>query len=60
MIVGYSPGPKALGQQWQVWTDGTIQHNGLCLDARDYGTANGIKVQLWTSTGGANQIWATY
>ena len=28
-------------QRWQVMSDGTIRHNGLCLDAAGYGTANG-------------------
>ena len=46
-------------QSWQVYSDGTIQHNGLCLDAAGYGTANGTKVQLWACTGAANQKWDT-
>jgi hypothetical protein len=46
-------------QKWQVMSDGTIRHNGLCLDAAGAGTANRTKVQLWNCTGGANQKWDT-
>jgi hypothetical protein len=46
-------------QKWQVMSDGTIRHNGLCLDAVGAGTANRTKVQLWSCTGGANQKWDT-
>ena len=46
-------------QQWEVFSDGTIQHNGLCLDATRNGTANGTKVELWACNGGANQKWDT-
>jgi hypothetical protein len=46
-------------QQWQVWNNGTIRHDGLCLDAKNYGIANGTKLQLWSCTGGANQKWDT-
>jgi hypothetical protein len=40
-------------------SDGTIRHNGLCLDASGYGTTNGTKVQLWACTGNGNQKWDT-
>ena len=47
-------------QDWQVYSDGTIRHNGLCLDAgAGYGTANGTKVQLWACNVSANQKWDT-
>ena len=49
----------AANQKWQVWSDGTIRHDGLCLDAENRGTANGTKVQLWACTGAANQKWDT-
>ena len=38
-------------QVWQVMSDGTIRHNGLCLDAP--GTGNGTKVVLEACTPGA-------
>jgi hypothetical protein len=48
-------------QVWQVMSDGTIRHNGLCLDAP--GTGNGTKVILATCTPGAplgaEQQWNT-
>jgi hypothetical protein len=44
-------------QRWQVMSDGTIRHNGLCLDAN--GITNGTKVQLWACTGNGNQKWDT-
>jgi fibronectin type 3 domain-containing protein len=48
-------------QVWQVMSDGTIRHNGLCLEAP--GTANGTKVVLATCTPGAplgpDQQWNT-
>jgi hypothetical protein len=46
-------------QQWQVMTNGTIEHNGLCLDASGGGTTSGTKVDLWTCTGNDNQLWDT-
>jgi hypothetical protein len=46
-------------QQGNVNGDGTITavQSGLFVDASGQGTANGTKVQLWSSTGGANQRW---
>ena len=48
-------------QVWQVMSDGTIRHNGLCLDAP--GTGNGTKVVLAACTPGAplgaDQQWNT-
>ena len=48
-------------QVWQVMSDGTIRHNGLCLDAP--GTGNGTKVVLATCAPGAprgpDQQWNT-
>jgi hypothetical protein len=48
-------------QRWQVESDGTIRHNGLCLDAP--GTGNGTKVVLAVCTPGAplgaDQQWNT-
>jgi hypothetical protein len=43
-------------QVWQVMNDGTIRHNGLCLDATG-GTANGTKVQLRACTRKPSQQW---
>ena len=48
-------------QVWQVMSDSTIRHNGLCLDAP--GTANGTKVILAACTPatpmGPDQQWNT-
>ena len=48
-------------QVWQVMSDGTIRHNGLCLDAP--GTGNGTKVVLAACTpggpAGPDQQWNT-
>jgi hypothetical protein len=46
-------------QKWQVMGDGTIRHNGLCLDAVLPGLKAGTKVVLWACTGGFNQKWNT-
>ena len=47
-------------QVWQVMSDGTIRHNGLCLDAAGGGTKNGTKVDLWAyGSGKPNQQWNT-
>jgi hypothetical protein len=43
-------------QQWLVMSNGTIEHNGLCLDTGG-GTASGTKVELWTCTGSSSQQW---
>ena len=40
-------------QVWQVMSDGTIRHNGLCL------TAEATKVYLVACNGGSNQLWST-
>jgi hypothetical protein len=31
--------------------------SGKCLDAVGHGTANSTALEIWTCTGGANQIW---
>ncbi|MFJ8623263.1 ricin-type beta-trefoil lectin domain protein [Kitasatospora sp. NPDC093550] len=43
----------------QVWTrtNGTLTHNGRCLDVTGQGTVNGTRVELWDCNGGANQQW---
>jgi hypothetical protein len=64
---GTSPGAvvqiwRCNGLQNQVWfinSDGTIQHNGLCLAALNSGTTNGTRLQLATCSGGDNQLWST-
>jgi hypothetical protein len=38
-------------------SDGTIRHNGLCLDVARASKANGAKIDLWSCNGGANQQW---
>ncbi|MFF2546174.1 ricin-type beta-trefoil lectin domain protein [Kitasatospora sp. NPDC058063] len=47
------------GSAQQVWTrsNGTLTHNGKCLDVTGAGTVNGTPVELWDCTGGANQQW---
>ncbi|MEU1287634.1 ricin-type beta-trefoil lectin domain protein [Kitasatospora sp. NPDC005856] len=47
------------GSAQQVWTrtNGTLTHNGKCLDVIGGGTVNGTKVELWDCHGGANQQW---
>ncbi|MFG3227247.1 ricin-type beta-trefoil lectin domain protein [Kitasatospora sp. NPDC048194] len=44
------------GQTWN-WTNGTLTHNGKCLDVTGAATANGSPVELWDCNGGANQQW---
>ncbi|MFH8386790.1 ricin-type beta-trefoil lectin domain protein [Kitasatospora sp. NPDC018058] len=48
------------GSAEQLWTrtNGTLTHNGKCLDVTGGGTANGTPVELWDCNGGANQQWA--
>ncbi|MGW2377227.1 ricin-type beta-trefoil lectin domain protein [Kitasatospora sp. NPDC001683] len=43
----------------QIWTrtNGTLTHDGKCLDVTGQGTANGTPVELWACNGGANQQW---
>ena len=49
---------RGTSQVWQVMSDGTIRHNGRCLETP--GTGNGTKVELWTcGTGKSNQQWNT-
>ncbi|MGW7449758.1 ricin-type beta-trefoil lectin domain protein [Kitasatospora sp. NPDC054795] len=47
------------GSAQQAWTrsNGTLTHNGKCLDVTGGGTVNGTAVELWDCTGGANQQW---
>ncbi|NEA53460.1 RICIN domain-containing protein [Streptomyces sp. SID13666] len=47
-------------QQLNINSDGTITgvQSGLCLDASGAGAANGTKIPLWNSSGGANQRWS--
>ncbi|MER7751944.1 ricin-type beta-trefoil lectin domain protein [Kitasatospora sp. NPDC097643] len=47
------------GSAEQVWTrsNGTLTHNGKCLDVTGGATANGSPVELWDCNGGANQQW---
>jgi hypothetical protein len=47
---------RRASQQWLVMSNGTIEHNGLCLDTGG-GTASGTKVELWTCTGSSSQQW---
>lgn len=46
-------------QQWNVNPNGTITsvQSGRCLDASGLGTANGTKIQVWSCSGGSNQLW---
>jgi hypothetical protein len=44
-------------QIWTVGADGTVRHDGRCLDVTGAGTANGTAVILWDCHGGANQSW---
>ena len=46
-------------QVWQIMSNGTIHHNGLCLDVSGAKKTNGAKIDLWTCNGGANQQWKT-
>ncbi len=43
-------------QQWAV-SGGALQLAGKCLDVTGRGTADGVKVELWTCNGGTNQQW---
>ena len=43
-------------QVWQVMSDGTIRHNGLCLTAN--GTAEGTRCTSWHATGGPTRCGA--
>lgn len=45
------------GTSWTIESDGTIQTNGKCLDIRRDGKVNKVLVELWTCTGGSNQVW---
>jgi alpha-L-fucosidase len=44
-------------QLW-TWSNGTLTHNGKCLDVNGQATANGTLVQLWNCNGGQNQQWS--
>ncbi len=46
-------------QNWQVDSDGTIRHNGLCMTAVGNGTGNGTPIRLATCSGSAGQKWDT-
>ena len=47
----------AVGQQWTVEPDGTIQTMGRCLDVAGAGTADGTRVQMWDCNGTVAQQW---
>lgn len=47
----------AVGQQWTVEDDGTIQTMGRCLDVAGGGTADGTQVRLWDCNGTVAQQW---
>jgi O-glycosyl hydrolase len=47
----------AAGQQWTL-SGGTVLQGGKCLDVTGKGTADGVKVELWTCNGGTNQQWS--
>ncbi|HET7016239.1 MAG TPA: ricin-type beta-trefoil lectin domain protein [Streptosporangiaceae bacterium] len=49
--------PTAVGQQWTVEPDGTIQTQGRCLDVAGAGTADGTEVQVWDCNGTVAQQW---
>ena len=51
-------GNGGAAQVWQLMSDGTIRHNGLCLDVAGASKAAGAKIDLWRCNGGANQWWA--
>ncbi|RKT09741.1 O-glycosyl hydrolase [Streptomyces sp. 1114.5] len=44
------------GQVW-TWSNGTLTHNGKCLDVTGQATVNGSPVELWDCNGGTNQQW---
>ncbi|MDH6514025.1 glucosylceramidase [Streptomyces sp. SAI-135] len=50
---GGSTGPIDSGTWYRVANAGS----GACLDAADWGTANGTALQQWTCGDGANQKW---
>ena len=50
---GGSTGPIDSGAWYRVVNAGS----GACLDAADWGTANGTALQQWTCGTGANQSW---
>ncbi|WP_369184870.1 ricin-type beta-trefoil lectin domain protein [Streptomyces sp. Y1] len=45
------------GAQVWTWSNGTLTHNGKCLDVTGAATANGSPVELWDCNAGANQQW---
>ena len=59
-VVQVWQGTGGAAQVWQVMSDGTVRHNGLCLDAVGGGKTNGTKIDLWTcGAGKSNQQWNT-
>ena len=44
-------------ESWIIEADGTIQHDGKCMDIYRDEKVNKAPVELWTCTGGANQQW---
>ena len=44
-------------QRWTIGSNGTLQINGLCMDALGGQPVAGAKVGLYTCNGGANQQW---
>ena len=44
-------------QTWVIEPDGTIRHDGRCLDVYRDEMKNNAPVELYTCTGGANQRW---
>jgi hypothetical protein len=44
-------------QVWSIAPSGAVTTAGMCLDVKDWGTANGTTVEVWACAGSANQQW---
>jgi hypothetical protein len=47
-------------QHWSLAADGELvnANSGKCLDVVDKGTVNATRLQIWSCTASANQIWS--
>ncbi|HWS31771.1 MAG TPA: RICIN domain-containing protein, partial [Actinoplanes sp.] len=46
---------KVASQRWQIYTDGTIRQDKLCMDLANGSSANGTRIQLAACNGNAAQ-----
>jgi len=63
-VVNLQPCNGSPGQAWNtVYSGGTYElrpanNTNLCLDVKDFGTANGTAAQVWGCASSSNQRWA--